>query len=42
MCVRMAVMGMAKVLVPVLVRGFGRIAGLDVRSVRLLAHPQIF
>ncbi len=42
MGVRMAMMGMAKVPMAVLVCGFGRIAGLDIRSVRLLAHPQIF
>ena len=37
-----AVMRMADVLVAVLVRGFGRIAGLDRRSVRVLVHPEIF
>jgi hypothetical protein len=37
----MAVMGVAKVPMAMLVRGFGRIARL-IRSVRVLAHPQIF
>jgi len=37
-----AVMRMTEVLAAVLVRGFGRIAGLDRRSVRVLEHPEIF
>ncbi len=37
--VTVAVMGMTRMLVAVLVRGFGRIAGLDRRSVRVLMHP---
>ena len=37
-----AVMRVAKMLVAVLVCGFRRIAGLDSRSVSLLAHPEIF
>jgi len=36
-----AVMGMTKMPVALL-RGFGRIAGLDSRSVRVLVHPEIF
>jgi hypothetical protein len=37
--VTVAVMRMTEVLVAVLVRGFGGIAGLDYRSVRVLVHP---
>jgi len=37
--VTVAVMRMTEVLVAVLVCGFGRIAGLDGRSVRVLVHP---
>jgi hypothetical protein len=40
--VTVAMMGMTEVLVSVLVRGFGRIARLDYRSVRVLIHPEIF
>ena len=36
--VTVAVMRMTEVLAAVLVRGFGRIAGLDYRSVRVLVH----
>jgi hypothetical protein len=39
MRVTVAVMGVTGVLVAVLVRGFGGIAGLDYRSVRVLVHP---
>ena len=37
--VAVAVMRMTEMLVTVLVRGFGGIAGLDYRSVRVLLHP---
>jgi hypothetical protein len=37
--VSVAVMEMTEVLVAVLVCRFGRIAGLDGRSVRLMVHP---
>ncbi len=37
--VTVAVMGVTRVLMAVLVRGFGGIAGLDCRSVRVLVHP---
>ena len=36
--VAVAMMRMTEVLVAELVRGFGRIAGLDHRSVRVLVH----
>ena len=36
--VTVAVMRMTEVLAAVLARGFGRIAGLDYRSVRVLVH----
>lgn len=39
MRVTVAVMGVTRVLVAVRVRGFGGIAGLDYRSVRVLTHP---
>ena len=39
MNVRVTVMRMTEMLVVVLVRGFGGIAGLDYRSVRVLLHP---
>jgi len=38
-CVTVAVMGMTRGLVAVLAHGFGGIAGLDHRSVRVLVHP---
>ena len=37
--VTVAVMGMTEMLVALLVREFGGIAGLDYRSVRVLVHP---
>ena len=37
--VTVAVTGVTSVLVAVRVRGFGGIAGLDYRSVRVLVHP---
>ena len=40
--VTVAVMRMTEMLVAVLVRGFGGIAWLDRRSVRVLVHPEIF
>ena len=40
--VTVVVMRMTEALMAVLVRGFGRIAGVDRRSVRVLEHPEIF
>jgi hypothetical protein len=42
MRVTVAVVGVTRVLVAMPVCGFGRIAGLNSRSVSLLLHPEIF